>query len=152
MISSWNDEQWGNHGVGIEQDKYCVQKGKLSLNLTDLSQMVSLPVAGCNTTIQGRKNKRMNIDQVPWVIRAIIIVVAIILAIIIWKGKKGGRYQKYYLRFFVIGTTAFAMGIILLILSFITDLFGDYGLYLTSAGAISLIIGLVIRNTWEKNR
>ncbi|MFC2002495.1 hypothetical protein ACFLV4_00905 [Chloroflexota bacterium] len=91
-------------------------------------------------------------DWVPWVIRAVIIIVAVILAIIIWKGKKEGRYQEYYLRFFVIGTTAFAMGIILLIVSFITDLFWDYGLFLTAAGAISLIIGLVIRNTWEKNR
>ena len=91
-------------------------------------------------------------DWVPWVIRAVIIAVAIILAIIIWKGKKEGRYQEYYLRFFVIGTTAFAMGIILLIVSFITDLFWDYGLFLTAVGAILLIIGLVIRNTWEKNR
>ncbi|MFC2004711.1 hypothetical protein ACFLUY_00630 [Chloroflexota bacterium] len=94
----------------------------------------------------------MSMDWVPWVIRTVIIVVGIILAIIIWKGKKKGRYQEYYLRFFVIGTTAFAMGVILLILSFITDLFGDYGLFLTAAGAISLIIGSVIRNTWEKNR
>jgi len=91
-------------------------------------------------------------DWVPWVIRAVIIVVAIILAIIIWKGKKEGRYQEYSLRFFVIGTTAFIMGVILLIVSFITDLFWDYGLFLTAAGAISLIIGLVIRNRWEKNR
>jgi hypothetical protein len=46
-------------------------------------------------------------DWVPWVIRAILIVVGIILAIIIWKGKKEGRYQEYSLRFFVIGATAF---------------------------------------------
>jgi len=91
-------------------------------------------------------------DWVPWVIRAVLIVVGIILAIIIWKGKKEGRYQEYYLRFFVIGTTAFAIGVILLILFFITGLFWDYGLFLTAVGAISLIIGLVIRNTWEKNR
>ncbi len=91
-------------------------------------------------------------DLLPWVMRALLIVVAIILAIIIWKGKKGGRYQEYSLRFFVIGTTAFVMGVILLILSFITDLFWDYGLFLTAAGAIILIIGLVIRNRWEKNR
>ena len=91
-------------------------------------------------------------DWVPWVIRAVLIVVGIILAIMIWKGKKEGRYQEYSLRFFVIGTTAFIMGVILLIVSFITDLFWDYGLFLTAAGAISLIIGLVIRNRWEKNR
>jgi hypothetical protein len=91
-------------------------------------------------------------DWVPWVIRAVIIVVAIILAIIIWKGKREGRYQEYSLRFFVIGTTAFAMGIILLIVSFTTDLFWDYGLFLAAAGAIIIIIGLIIWNIWEKNR
>ena len=91
-------------------------------------------------------------DWVPWVIRVVIIVVAIILAIIIWKGKKEGRYQEYSLRFFVIGITAFIMGVILLIVSSITDLIFDYSLFLTAAGAIILIIGLVIRNRWEKNR
>ena len=61
-------------------------------------------------------------DWVPWVIRAVIIVVAIILAIIIWKGKKEGKYQKYSLRFFVIGITIFILGAILLLVSLITDL------------------------------
>ena len=91
-------------------------------------------------------------DWVPWVIRAVIIVVGIVVAIMVWKGKKEGRYQEYSLRFFVIGTTAFIMGVILLIVSFITDLSFFYGWYLTAVGAISLIIGLVIRNIWKKNR
>ena len=91
-------------------------------------------------------------DWLLWVVRAVIIAVAIILAVIIWKGKKEGRYQEYSLRFFVIGTTAFIMGVILLIVSFITDLFWDYGWFLTAAGAIALVIGLVIRNIREKNR
>jgi len=91
-------------------------------------------------------------DWVPWVIRAVLIVVGIILAIIIWKGKKEGRYQEYSLRFFVIGATAFIIGVILLIVSFITDLLFDYSWFLTAAGAIGIIIGLVIRNRWEKNR
>ena len=94
----------------------------------------------------------MNMDWLPWVIRAVLIVVGIILAIIIWKGKKEGRYQEYHFRFFVIGITAFSMGVILLIVSSITDLSLFYALYLIAAGAISLIIGLVIRNIWEKNR
>ncbi len=91
-------------------------------------------------------------DWVPWVIRAVLIVVGIILVIIIWKGKKEGRYQEYSLRFFVIGTTAFILGVILLIVSFITDLSFFYSLYLIAAGAIGIIIGLVIRNIWKKNR
>ncbi len=94
----------------------------------------------------------MSMDWVPWVIRAVLIVVGIIVAIMIWKGKKEGRYQRYYFRFFAIGTTAFVMGLILLVVSFITDLVWGYALFLTAAGAVSLIIGLVIRNTWEKNR
>ncbi len=86
-------------------------------------------------------------DWVPWVIRAVLIVVGIIVAIMVWKVKKG-----YSFRFLTIGITAFIMGIILLIVSFITDLFWDYGLFLTAAGVIGIIIGLVIRNIWEKNR
>ena len=91
-------------------------------------------------------------DWLLWVIRAVIIVVGIILAIIIWKGKKEGRYQEYSLRFFVIGTTVFILGAILLLVSFITDLSLFYGLYLTAVGVIAIIIGLVIRKIWEKNR
>ncbi len=93
----------------------------------------------------------MNMDWLPWVIRTVLIVVGIILAIMIWKGKKEGRYQKYSLRFFAIGITAFIMGVILLIVSFITDLSFGYDLFLIAAGAIGIIIGLVIRNIWEKN-
>ncbi len=76
-------------------------------------------------------------DWVPWVIRAVLIVVGIILAIIIWKGKKKGRYQEYSLRFFVIGTTAFILGVILLIVSFITDLSFFYALYLIAVTMFS---------------
>ena len=91
-------------------------------------------------------------DWLLWVVRAMIIIVGIILAIIIWKGKKEGMYQEYSLRFFIIGITIFILGIILLVVSFITDLSLFYGLYLAAAGAIGIIIGLVIRNIWEKNR
>ncbi len=91
-------------------------------------------------------------DWLLWVIRAIIIIVGIILLIVIWKGKKEGRYQEYSLRFFVIGITALILGVILLIVSFITDLSLFYALYLIGAGAIAIIIGLVVRNIWEKNR
>ena len=94
----------------------------------------------------------MWMDLLPWVIRAVLITVGITLAIMIWKGKKEGRYQEYSLRFFVIGSTAFIMGVILLIVSFVTDLLFDMGKFLTTAGAIILIIGLAIRNRWEKNR
>ncbi len=90
-------------------------------------------------------------DWLLWVVRAIIIIVGIILAIIIWKGKKEGRYQEYSFRFFTIGITAFTMGVILLIVSFITDLSLFYALYLISVGAIAIIIGLVARKIWKKH-
>ncbi len=90
-------------------------------------------------------------DWIPWVIRAILIIVGIIVAIMVWKGKKEGRYQRYSFRFFVIGTTASIIGIFLLVLPFMTDL-KFYGLLLTVVGALALIIGLVIRKIWEKNR
>jgi len=86
-------------------------------------------------------------DWLLWVIRAVIIVVGIILVIMAWKGKKG-----YSFRFLTIGITALILGVILLIVSFITDLSLFYALYLIAAGAIAIIIGLVVRNIWEKNR
>ncbi len=91
-------------------------------------------------------------DWVPWVVRAVLIVVGIVVAIMVWKGKKEGRYQEYSFRFFAIGITAFIMGVNLLILSFLTDLSFGYDWFLTAAGAIGIIIGLVIRSIWEKNR
>ncbi|MFC1913860.1 hypothetical protein ACFLXF_01135 [Chloroflexota bacterium] len=94
----------------------------------------------------------MSIDFIPWVIRAVIILVGIILAIMVWRGKKEGKYQEYSLRFFVIGITAFIIGVILLIVSLITNLSFGYDLFLIAAGAIAIIIGMVIRNVWEKNR
>lgn len=94
----------------------------------------------------------MNIDWIPWIVRTVIIIVGIILAIIIWRVKKEGKYQEFYFRFYVIGATAFILGIILLIISSLTDLVFDYSLFLTATGAIVMIIGLVIRYTWEKKR
>ena len=45
----------------------------------------------------------MNMDWVPWIIRATLIVVGIILAIIIWKGKKDRRVFGSYTLNSVIG-------------------------------------------------
>ena len=95
----------------------------------------------------------MNMDWVPWVIRAIIIVVGIITVIGLLKRKKEGIYQgQYYIGIFVIGITAFSLGVILLIVSSITDLSLFYALYLIAVGAIGIIIGLVARKIWKKNR
>ncbi|MFC2016788.1 hypothetical protein ACFLUD_00040 [Chloroflexota bacterium] len=74
------------------------------------------------------------------------------MAIIVSKRKREGIYQgQYYIGIFVIGITAFTMGIILLIVSFITNLLFDYGLFLIVAGVIALLIGLVARKIWKKN-
>lgn len=94
----------------------------------------------------------MNIDLLLWVIRAVLIVVGVVLFIMILKGKKEGKHQEWSLRFFVIGITAFILGIILLIVSFITDLSLFYALYLIAVGVLAIIIGLVIRNRREKKR
>ena len=91
-------------------------------------------------------------DWVPWVVRAVLIVVGIVVAIMIWKGKKEGRYQEYSFRFFTIGITAFIMGVIFLIISSTTDLSFGYDWFLTAVGAICIMIGLVVRNRWEKTR
>ncbi|MFC1964889.1 hypothetical protein ACFLWG_02660 [Chloroflexota bacterium] len=86
-------------------------------------------------------------DWLLWVVRAIIIVVGIIILIITLKRKKG-----YSFRFFAIGSMAFVLGTILLLVPLIADLSLFYDLYLITAGAIGIIIGLVVRNIWEKNR
>ena len=92
-------------------------------------------------------------DWLLWVIRAVIIVVGIIMVIMVLKRKREGIYQgQYYIGIFVIGITAFILGVILLIVSFMTDLSFFYGLYLTTVGAIAPIIGLVARKIWKKNR
>lgn len=94
----------------------------------------------------------MNLDWVPWVIRAVLIVVGIIMVIIISKRKREGIYQgQYYIGIFAIGITAFTIGAILLTVSFITNLFFDYSLFLIVSGAIVFLIGLVARKIWNKN-
>ena len=92
-------------------------------------------------------------DWVPWVIRAVLIAVGIIMVITVSKRKREGIYPgQYYIGILVIGITAFTMGVILLIVSSITDLSSFYGLYLTVVGVIGIIIGLVARNIWGKHR
>ena len=86
-------------------------------------------------------------DWLLWVVRAVLIIVGIILLTKVWKGKK-----RYSFGILTIGVTALILGVILLIVSFIADLSLFYGLYLIAVGAIAVIIGLVIRNIWEKNR
>ena len=94
----------------------------------------------------------MSIDWVPWVIRAVLIVVGIIMIIMVSKRKRRGIYQgQYYIGIFAIGITAFTMGIILLIVSSITNLLFDYSLFLIVVGVIALPIGLVARKIWKKN-
>jgi len=95
----------------------------------------------------------MNMDWLLWVIRAVLIVVGIIMVIIVSKRKKEGIYQgQYYIGIIVIGITAFILGVILGIVSFITDLSLFYGSYLTAVGVIAIIVGLVARKIWKKNR
>ena len=86
-------------------------------------------------------------DWLLWVIRAVLIVVGITMAIMV-----GKRKRKYYFGITVIGITASILGVILLVVSSMTDLSFFYSLYLIAVGAIAIIIGLVIRNIWERNR
>ncbi len=95
----------------------------------------------------------MSMDLLLWVIRAVIIVVGIIMIIMVGKRKREGIYQgQYYIGIFVIGITALILGVILLIVSFTKDLSFFYALYLIAVGAIAIIIGLVARKIWKKNR
>ena len=94
----------------------------------------------------------MSIDWVPWIIRAILIVVGITTVIMVSKRKKEGIYQgQYYIGIFVVGITAFTIGVILLIVSSITKLLFDYSLFLIVVGIIAFLIGLVARKIWKKH-
>ena len=91
-------------------------------------------------------------DWLLWVVRAVIIVVGIIMVIGVLKRKKEGIYQgQYYIGIFGIAIMCFTLGIILLIVSLITDLSLFYALYLISVGAVGSIIGLVARKIWKKH-
>ncbi|MFC2046835.1 hypothetical protein ACFLTK_00960 [Chloroflexota bacterium] len=90
-------------------------------------------------------------DWVPWVIRAVLIVVGIIMVIGVFKRKREGIYQgQYYIGIFIIGITTFTMGVILLIVSSITNLLFDNSLFLIVVGVIAFLIGLVARKIWKK--
>ena len=95
----------------------------------------------------------MSMDWLLGVVRAVLIVVGIIMVIIVSRRKREGIYQgQYYIGIFVVGITAFILGVILGIVSFITDLSLFYGLYLTAVGAIAIPVGLITRKIWKKNR
>ncbi len=89
----------------------------------------------------------MNLDWIPWVSRAVLIAAGIIAVILVVKKKK-----EYYFGIFVIGSTAFVLGVIVLVVSLITGLTLFYALYLIGVGAIALTLGLIIRNRLRKNR
>ena len=94
----------------------------------------------------------MSLDWVPWVIRAVLIIVGTIMIIMVIKRKRRGIYQgQYYIGIFVIGVTAFTMGAILLIVSSTTNLLFNYAFFLIVTGVIALLISLVARKIWEKN-
>ena len=93
----------------------------------------------------------MSMDWLLWVVRAVLIVVGIIMVIIVSKRKREGIYQgQYYIGIVVVGITAFILGVILGIVSLITDLSLFYGLYLTAVGSIAIIVGLVARKIWKR--
>ena len=92
-------------------------------------------------------------DWLLWVVRAVIIVVGITMVMMVIKRKREGIYQgQYYIGIFAIGITSLILGVMLLIVSFITDLSLFYALYLIAVGVIALPIGLVARKIWNKNR
>ena len=94
----------------------------------------------------------MNTDWVPWVIRAILIIVGIIMVMVTSKKKNEGVYQgQYYIGIFAVGMTAFTMGIILLVVSSITELLFDYSLFLVIVGIVAFPIGLVAREIWKRH-
>ena len=90
-------------------------------------------------------------DWLLWVVRAVLIIVGITMAIIVSKRKRRGIYQgQYCIGIIAVGITAFILGIILGIVSLISDLSLFYSLYLTIVGVVAIIVSLVARNIWKR--
>ncbi len=91
-------------------------------------------------------------DWIPWIVRAILIAVGVALVIVISKGRKNGKYQQVSLRFFVIGITALTLGLALWLVSLFSGLVFGYEVFLIVTGAVIVVVGLVIRNIWERRK
>ncbi|MCP4679868.1 MAG: hypothetical protein GY854_31120 [Deltaproteobacteria bacterium] len=91
-----------------------------------------------------------DIDWVQWVVRAVIITVGVVLAVVIVRGRKEGKHQQYSLRFFVIGATALILGLVLRLVSVFSGPNLGYDTFLIIAGAIIILVGVAILAIWER--
>ncbi len=82
--------------------------------------------------------------QIFEVILAIVIAVGIIMALVVWKKKKGYRV------FFTTGIIIVSASIVLMVISFILQIIFLIGIPILVLGLIYLIIGLVNRDKWKK--
>ena len=90
-----------------------------------------------------------------WVIRALLIIIVIIIAIMLFLRRKEGKYRELSFISLSLGVPILIIGITLLLLSLLSlieALSLNLGIYFSLLGLIFIAIGLIIRNTFEKNR
>ena len=85
----------------------------------------------------------MNTLMIHGVILAIVIVVGLIMALMVWKKKVGYRV------FFTTGIIVVSASIALMVISFILQIIFLIGIPILVLGLIYLIIGLVNKAKWE---
>ena len=89
--------------------------------------------------------------QILGAIIAIVLVVGIIMALMVWKKKREGRAEEAnYRAFFVVGTIVVSVSIVLMFVSFILQIFFLIVTPILALGLIYLTIGLVNRDKWKK--
>ena len=88
-----------------------------------------------------------------WIVRGVIISVAVVMFVLIMRWKKEGILrERFHIYFLVLNITCLILGNCLLTYSINTTLDAFYGAYIDVVGIISLIIWLFIRKLTSKKR
>jgi len=91
--------------------------------------------------------------QILGAIIAIVIAVGIIMAFMVWKKKREGKAEEAnYRAFFVVGAIVVSASIVIMFVSFILQILFLIWIPVLVLGLIYLIIGLVNRDKWKKNK
>jgi len=90
-------------------------------------------------------------SAISWVILAILIVLGIVMAVVVWKKRRAGKStEPNYRALFLMGAALLAVGIIYLVLCLLTDISCVISTPLLALGAIYLTAGLANKNKWKR--
>ncbi|MFC2059344.1 hypothetical protein ACFLTS_06910 [Chloroflexota bacterium] len=91
-------------------------------------------------------------STISWVLLAILIVLGILMAVVVWRRRRGGKStEPNYRALFLMGAALLAVGIIYLVLCLVTDVSCVTPIPLLALGAIYLTAGLANKDKWKRN-